>query len=207
MKTIFQAILIAVALSSCNADVKTETLSNSISQTTVDDSEVKSAHFAQTMGESGSTYQKGSSLTGKNTIEIENMGWFNCAGTIIDSDESGNSYAISQLAKSQKECRNGAGKILLKRFVSRDGNKAVYEVIDEINIQSNYPEKEYNWTTCKINGASGEEFYVIHFKDQRQAELTEIYDLWAIDLKAGKFVKVKKSDAVSCVNPDYSDGL
>jgi hypothetical protein len=207
MKTIFQAILVAVALSSCNADVKTETLSNSINQTAVDNSDAQSAHFPQTTGESESTKQKSNSLIGKTSVEIESMGWFSCAGTVIDSGKSEIKYAVSQLAKSQKECRNGEGKILLERFVRRNGDKAVFEVLDEINIQSNHPEKEYNWTTCEVKGADGEQFYVIHFKDQRQAELTEIYDLWTVDLIAGKFVKVKNSEGVTCVNPDYSDGL
>jgi hypothetical protein len=201
LKTIFQTLFIAVAISACNTGLQSETKENGINNTLAGYSE------AQTTQESDNTNQNVSRLIGKTTSEIENMGWFNCAATVIDSDESGNRYAVSKLAKSQIECGSGAGKILLVRFVSRDGNKAVYEVIDEIDIQSNYPEKEYKWTTCKINGANGEEFYVIHFKDQRQAELTGIYDLWTIDLKAGKFVKVKKPDAVSCVNPDYYDGL
>ncbi|GAB3532963.1 hypothetical protein GCM10027443_17520 [Pontibacter brevis] len=205
MKTIFQAILIAVALSACNADVKTET--NSISQAAVDKSDAQSARFAQTTTEIKSTQNKSSSLIGKTTVEVENMGWFSCAGTLIDSEQSESQYAVSQLAKSQKECRNGEGKILLERFVRRNGDKAVFEVIDEINIQSNYPKKEYNWTTCEVKGADGEQFYVIHFKDQRQAELTEIYDLWTVDLIAGKFVKVNNAEGVTCVNPDYSDGL
>jgi hypothetical protein len=205
MKTIFKAILIAVALSSCDANPKTETLS--ISQTTVDDSEAQPTHFAQSTEESGSTYQKGSSLIGKTTIDLEIMEWFNCAGTLIDSEQNESEYAVSLLAKSQRECRNGEGRILLERFISRNGNKPVFEVLDEINIQSNYPKKAFHWTTCKVKEANGEQFYVIHFKDQRQAELTEIYDLWAIDLKAGKFIKVQNSGNVTCVNPDYSDGL
>lgn len=28
-----------------------------------------------------------------------------------------------------------------------------------------------------------------------------------IDLKAGKFIKIKNSGNVTCVNPDYSEGL
>jgi len=201
MKKVFQAIFVAVAFSSCNANLQTETIENDISQSAVGDSE------AQTTGESNTTYLKGSSLIGKTTVEIENMGFFNCAGTLIVSNENESRYAVSQLAKSQEECRKGRSKILLERFVSRNGNKAVFEVIDEINIRSNYPEKDYNWTTCKVKGADDEQFYVIHFKDQRQAELTKIYDLWAVDLIAGKFIKIKNSDGVTCVNPDYSDGL
>jgi hypothetical protein len=203
MKTIFQAILIVLALSSCDADVKTET----ISQTAVDNSNAQSAHFAQAPGKSETIQHNSSSLIGNTTVEIESMGWFSCASTLLDSEQSESKYAVSQLAKSQKECRNGKGKILLERFVSRNRNKAVFEVIDEINIQSNYPEKEYSWTTCKMTGADGEEFYVIHFKNQRQAELTKIYDLWTVDLIAGKFEKVKNSEGVICVNLDYSDRL
>ncbi|MBF9255772.1 hypothetical protein I2I11_20910 [Pontibacter sp. 172403-2] len=207
MMTTFQLILIAVALSSCYADVKTEIFSNGIGQTRVDKSDAQSAQFSQTMAESESTQQKSSSLIGKTTTEIENMGWFSCAGTLIASEQSESKYAVSQLAKSQNKCNNGEGKILLERFVRRNGDKAVFEVIDEINILSNYPEKEYNWTTCEVKGAEGEQFYVIHFKDRRQAELTEIHDLWTVDLIAGKFVKVKNAEGVTCVNPDYSDGL
>lgn len=207
MKTIFKAILIAFAFSSCNADVNTEIAEKGISQTVVDEPEAQSVRFSQTTGDDEATFQKDSSLIGKTTVEIEKMSWFNCAGTLIGSNESESELWISQLAKSQEECRNGTGKILLKRLISRNVNKAVFEVIDEINIESNYPEKEYNWTTCKVKGADGEEFYVIHFKDQRQAELTEIYDLWAVDMIAGKFVKVKNSDGATCFNPDYSDGL
>lgn len=47
MRTIFQAILVAIALSSCNADVKTEALSKSINLTAVNNSDAQSAHFAQ----------------------------------------------------------------------------------------------------------------------------------------------------------------
>lgn len=207
IKIIFQSILITVAFGSCNADLKTETLSNSLSPTTVDDSVAQSAHFAQTTEEAGPTYQKDASLIGKTTVELDKVGWFNCAGTLIESEQIENKYAVSQLAKSQEDCRNGEGKMVLERFVSRNGNKTVFEVIDEINIHVSYPENVYNWTTCRANKANGEQYYVIHFKDLRQAELTEIYDLWVIDLKAGKFTKVQNSEGFTCVNPDYADGL
>mgnify|MGYP003577299136 CR=1 FL=1 len=58
-----------------------------------------------------------------------------------------------------------------------------------------------------MKGVDGEQIYVIDFKDQQQAALTEIYDLWAVDVIAGKFIKIKDSDDVTCVNPDYSDDL
>ncbi len=207
MKTIFQAILIALAFSSCQADTKSETSNDATSQSAVEASDTRSDHFAQASGQSDPIHQKGGSLIGKTTVEIENMGWFSCAGSLIGPTLHDDALWLSQIASSQEECRNGEGKILLERFVRREGNKALHEVIDEINITSNYPEKEYNWTTCKIKGSDGEEFFVIHFKDQRQAELTEIYDLWAVDVKAGKFIKVEGSKNVTCVNPDYSDGL
>ena len=208
MKTTIKAVLMAVVFSSCNnTDFKTEAVDNEVIQTTVDDSQVQSIPLAKATVESNTAYQKDSSLIGKTTAEIEEYGFFDCAGTVLGSNESEGRLWVSQLAKSQEECRNGAGKILLQRVIGRNGNKAVFEVLDEINIQSSYPEKEYNWTTCKVKGVDGEQFYVIHFKDQRQVELTGIYDLWAIDIKAGKFVKVKNSEDVTCANPDYSEDL
>ncbi|MFD2515983.1 hypothetical protein ACFSRY_19075 [Pontibacter locisalis] len=207
MKTILRAILIIVTFCSCNAEVKTETVNDDISRTAIGDSEAQSNRVSQTTGEGDGAKQNGISLIGKTTIEIEGMGWFNCAGTLIDSNQDEGGFWISQLAKSQEECRNGSGKILLQKLISRNGNKAVFEVMDEIDIESSYPEKEYNWTTCKVKEAAGEELYVIHFKDQQQAELTEIHDSWSVDRVAGKFVKVKNSAGVTCVNPDYSEGL
>jgi len=136
------------------------------------------------------------------------MGWFDCAGTVIGPDGNTNSYVISQLSKSQKECRYGKGKIILEKFLyRRNDGIAVHEVIDEIDIESNSPEKEYNWTTCKVNGVSSKQLYLIYFKDQRQAELTAIWDLWEIDFKLEKFVKVENVERVTCVNPDYSDEI
>jgi hypothetical protein len=207
MKTIFLAFLIAVAFSSCQADTETETADAGTSQTAVEASETRSGHLTQAGDENDAIQQKSGSLIGKTTVELESMGWFSCAGRLLGPNLDEGALWISQIAGSQGECRNGAGKILLERFVSRDGNKVLHEVIDEINIASNYPEREYNWTTCNIQGSDGEQFFVIHFKDQRQAELTEIHDLWAIDVQAGRFIKVEGAKNVTCVNPDYSDGL
>ncbi|MCC9167535.1 hypothetical protein [Pontibacter harenae] len=208
MKRTIKAVLMAVAFTACNnADQQKEAVNNGITYTIVDDSQINSSTLAKTTEEDNIAYQLDSSLIGKTTAEIEKYGPFNCAGTLLGSNESGGNLWVSHLAKSQKECRNGVGKILLQRVVGRNGDQAVFEILDEINIQSSYPEKDYNWTTCKVKGVDDEQFYVIHFKDQRQHELTEIYDLWAIDMSAGKFVKVKNAEGVTCVNPDYSGDL
>lgn len=192
--TVTVILFFAIAFNSCIPAVKTKIVDNS-----------KKGEVAEVSTAQSAYQQNNSSWIGKTTVELENMKWFYCAGTVIESDQIEIRYVVSQMAKSQKECRNGAGKILLERFVSRDKSRIVFEVVDEINIQSNYPEKEYNWTICKINGSDDEESYVIHHKDQRQADLTEIYDMWTVDLIAGKFIKKKNSEGVSCVNPNYSD--
>ena len=199
MKRILPVIIISLVISSCNTDLKTEKKSNS--QASVENSEPK------TIVDNKNTYKNGSSLIGKTTIEIERLGFYNCAGTVIDSKENKDEYSISQLASSQEECSNGSGKIVLDKALSKNENEVVYKIIDEINIQSSNPEKVYNWTTCKIKEGESEKLYVVHFKDHRQAKLTEIYDVWTIDFKVGKFVKMKDLKRITCVNPDYSEEL
>ncbi|MEJ8755660.1 hypothetical protein WG947_01515 [Pontibacter sp. H259] len=207
MKTILKAIFIVVVFCSCNADVKTQTTHDDISQAAIGTSEKRSNHAPQATVKSDVAKQKGSSLLGKTTIEIEGMGWLNCAGTLIAPNKGEGGLGVSLIAKSQEACSNGSGKILLNKLISRKGNKAVFEVMDEIDIASSYPGKVYTWTTCKVKQADREELYVIHFKDQRQANLTEIYDLWYVDRVAGKFIKMKNAAGITCVNPDYADEL
>ena len=203
MRTLINALFIAIVLCSCSADVKTESVSQEPDQQASHNVKETSQLVSQTNEKDGSF----NSLIGKNTAKVESMGWYICAATVIDSPEDTISYAVSQLTKSQKECRNGKGKVVLEKILYRNKGKAIHEIIDEINIDSNYPEKEYSWTTCNVGGAKSEKIYLIGFKDQRQAELTEIYNLWKLDLKVGKFVKVKNLKGVTCINPDYSEGL
>lgn len=205
MKLIIGIVFIAVAFCSCSNDVNNEARNKSIGQNT--EAPIKSFSDTASLpdGRNGFTIYSDSSLIGKNTDEVENMDWFSCAGTIIGTGKNSTTYAVSQLSYSQAECRNGKGKIVLEKLLykSSDG-KPVFEIVDEIDIESKAPEREYSWTYCKLNGGSSEQFYVIHFTDQRQAELTEIRDLWEIDLEHEKFKKVKNAEHVTCFNNDFT---
>ncbi|AKQ46894.1 hypothetical protein TH63_16650 [Rufibacter radiotolerans] len=146
-----------------------------------------------------------SSLIGKTTVEVANLGWLSCALTYINIYKS--KYSIVILAKSQEECGNGKGKILLERYIGRNGNKMIFEVLDEINIKSTYPENEYIWTSCEGKGVDREGLYIINYKVQQQAKFTSILELWAVDLKAGKFIQESNVDSVTCLNPIHPDNL
>ncbi|MDP3443149.1 MAG: hypothetical protein Q8T08_09860 [Ignavibacteria bacterium] len=203
MRTLINALFIAFVFCSCSTDVKT--VADSLVPKEPASHNVKEK--SQTIPQNSKKDISSESLIGKTTLDVERMGWFNCRGSVIDSPDSTISYAVSQFAKSQNECRNGKGKVVLEKLLYRNKGKAIYEILDEINIDSNFPEKEFSWTPCKVGGAIIEEIYLIEFKDQRQEELTKIYNLWKMDLKVGKFVKVKNIKGVTCINPDYSEGL
>ena len=107
MKIIFTAILLTVAFCACNSEVKTETVGNSTNPAVVDNSEAQSALFSQTTVDSTARQQKSSSLIGKTTIEIENMGWFK-KDSMVDRyvDWLGNSYKKNNEEVLNKRWRN-----------------------------------------------------------------------------------------------------
>ena len=203
MKTIFKALFIAIVVVSCSSEIKKDTVNQETNQQANYDAGESSKLVSQTKEEGGFF----NNLIGKNTVDIERMGWYNCAGEILDSPDGAMTYAVSHISKSQNKCRNGKGKVILEKFLYRNKDRIVYEIIDEINIETDYPENAYSWTTCKVDGKKSQEYFLIQFKDQRQAELTEIRNLWTLDLQLGKFTKVKNPEDVTCINPDYSDGL
>ncbi|WP_100627445.1 hypothetical protein [Algoriphagus formosus] len=203
MRKLNTALFIAYLFYSCSNEVKT--VSDSLVNKDPESYSIKEESKIIPLNSKKEVFSK--SLIGKNTLDIEQIGWFNCKGSVIDSPDSSINYAVSQFAKSQNECMNGKGKVVLKKLLYRKNGRAIFEVIDEINIDIKFPEKYFSWTTCMVGGAISSKIFLIEFKDQRQEKLTEIYNLWRIDMQVGKFVKEGDIKSVTCINPDYSEGL
>ncbi|MDE0558402.1 hypothetical protein OU792_00295 [Algoriphagus sp. NF] len=160
MKKLNTALIIASLFYSCSNEIKT--VSDSLVHEDPESYSIKGEPKTIPLNSKNEVFSE--SLIGKNTLDIEQIGWFNCKGSVLDSPDSSISYAVSQFAKSQNECRNGKGKVVLKKLLYRKNGKAIFEVIDEMNIDTNFPQSYFSWTKCIIGGAKSSHFFFNRFQ-------------------------------------------
>lgn len=132
----------------------------------------------------------GLNISSKN---IKRSNYFNCRGMIIqESMDNDTLYAISQLAIDQKSCNNGISKIFLEKKVRMDGSSAVFEIIDEIDINQKDIRTTYHFTRLNIENNSDDRLYIVR-TEVNSDSLLQVKEGWYVNHLSGKFDPIKSN--------------
>ena len=146
----------------------------------------------------------GHSFLGKTSIDIERFNIYVCFGVLISNENE--KFGVTKYSKVIDDCMNGKSKIVLQKFLNYyDGGKANFEVVDEMNIRSDYPKKYYNTIPLKLNNDKEEQSYLIEYEDNSKETLTKIFKIWKLDLENQKFVEIEVPKNFTCNNPEYAE--
>ena len=144
------------------------------------------------------------SFLGKTSIEINKLNIHSCFGMLISTGNE--KFGITRYSKIVDVCMNGKSKIVLEKFLNYyDGGKANFEVVDEMNITTDYPKKYYNAIRLKLNNDEEEQNYLIEYEDNSKETLTKIFKIWKLDLDNQKFVEIEVPKNFTCNNPEYAE--
>jgi len=132
----------------------------------------------------------GLTISSKNT---KCSNYFNCRGMIVqESRDNDTLYAISQLAIDQKSCNSGISKIFLEKKVGMDGNSAVFEIIDEIDVNQRDIGTTYHFTRLKIENNSDDRLYIVR-TEVNSDSLLQVKEGWHVNHLGGKFDPIKSN--------------
>lgn len=143
------------------------------------------------------------SFIGKTTEDIEVLQMHTCLGVMLPVIESKAKFALAQYSAIIDHCQRGRTKFVIERFLRYDTNgKSVFVILDELNVETNYPVTCYGNFRLAIEG-DREENYLVTFYDNNSEVITQISRIWRVDLEKEKFVEISKPKNLTLTNPDY----
>ena len=142
------------------------------------------------------------SFIGKLSTEIEKFNLHTCWASI--TFQSDNIY-VSYVSNSKTECRYGKGKIVLEEITGRKGNRAIFKILDEINVEKKNSKSSYSKVRLKLNNSTEKQEYLINYLDERELVITKIFALWKIDFETNKFKKIEIPKNLKFDNPDWME--
>jgi hypothetical protein len=161
-----------------------------------------SSHHKQPKTENKSKDLFDETFIGKNTNDLKS--YHNCWGTLISENPD---RAVSNIAPKIEDCRNGKAKIFLEKILYRTADgKAIFEIVDELNIEANDPTVCFSTVWLKLNDDNEEKYYVIKYFDNRKETITKIFSIWKIDLEKMRFQELPIKPTMKCPNPDWYEG-
>ena len=121
------------------------------------------------------------------------------SGSLIKED-----FYVSYISKNRNECNIGKSKIILKKVIGRkDNGQAIFEKLDEINVEKRNEKTAFSKVPLKISPKSKEQDYVIKFYDGRTETISKIYAIWKVDYGSMKFKKITIPKNLKFENPDW----
>ena len=137
----------------------------------------------------------------KKTLAALNMKEHTCWASV--SFQHDNVY-VSYISNSKSECNLGKGEIVLEKSVGQNDNgKALFEKLDAINVEKQKKEITFSKVLLKLNKEVKEQEYIVEFYDEREEKITRIFNVWKIDFKTMKFIKITVPENLKFKNPDW----
>ncbi len=144
------------------------------------------------------------SFRGKTTFDIEALGVYSCGGGLLSTRKDADQYAVSYYAQNVESCQKGQCKYVLeKKLGNTPDGKANFTVLDELNVQVDYPRKCYAQQEMAFEG--GRANCLIEYADNNQPVLTQVFRLWKIDPVQGRFILSEVPGNTAISNPYYND--
>lgn len=149
-----------------------------------------------------------SSFLGKTTQDLNSYHLQECLGVIIEQQTDSGKYGVAQYSARVNDCRHGKSKITLEKFIRYfpDG-KADFQIMDELTVNSNYPEKCYSTIYLKMLEDGSKQFFLIEHEDNSKPILTKIYKMWEVNIVLERFIERAIPKNFTCLNPNYADGI
>ncbi|WP_333863206.1 hypothetical protein [Sphingobacterium sp.] len=149
-----------------------------------------------------------SSFLGKTTQDLNSYHLQECLGVIIEQQTDSGKYGVAQYSARVNDCRHGKSKITLEKFIRYfpDG-KADFQIMDELTVNSNYPEKCYSTIYLKMLEDGSKQFFLIEHEDNSKPILTKIYKMWEVNIVQERFIERAIPKNFTCLNPNYADGI
>lgn len=149
-----------------------------------------------------------SSFLGKTTQDLNSYHLQECLGVIIEQQTDSGKYGVAQYSARVNDCRHGKSKITLEKFIRYfpDG-KADFQMMDELTVNSNYPEKCYSTIYLKMLEDGSKQFFLIEHEDNSKPILTKIYKMWEVNIVLERFIERAIPKNFTCLNPNYADGI
>ncbi|WP_271785451.1 hypothetical protein [Aquimarina algiphila] len=115
-------------------------------------------------------------------------------------------FYVSYISKNRDECNIGKSKVILEKVIGhKSSGQAIFEKIDEINVEKQNEKTTFSKITLKINSKSKEQDYVIKFYDGRTETISKIYDIWKVDYESMMFKKINIPENLTFDNPDWME--
>ncbi|MDR0266154.1 MAG: hypothetical protein LBJ04_23280 [Sphingobacterium sp.] len=149
-----------------------------------------------------------SSFLGKTTQDLNSYHLQECLGVIIEQETDSGKYGVAQYSARVNDCRHGKSKITLEKFIRYfpDG-KASFQIMDELTVNSNCPEKCYSTIYLKMLENVSKQFFLIEHEDNSKPILTKIYKMWEVNIVQKRFIERAIPKNFTCLNPNYADGI
>ena len=129
---------------------------------------------------------------------IELKGYFRCRGVLMD----GTGDALTCYAPTQRDCNAGTVILAFEKRRSQPGEKAVFAIVDTVQVRAAAPRRVVEITRCNAAGKSRQYFVVFDAAASgAQAHLSHLARAWGVNAQDHLAPVAVKS--IQCMNEDF----